>query len=199
MRRTNAGTPGYVPHTPHTARSGVGDGAGALQRTGIHDGGRQGNKHGNPIASSVARNRAMQRSKYHAPLYRLARSLPFAEVPTSVLRCSFSKKLMDEEDAPCSLPNGRAVCKSLISRLALDLYAQDLPLSAWLQLGLSTHPCPLVLSLSAPLELLGARRQGAEVAVRQSRSIYLRWKMREFDEGSLSGGSLFTKLSTTFS
>jgi len=137
-------------------------------------GGRQGHKHGNPSASSVARNRAMQRSKSHAPLYRLARSLPFAQVPTSVLRCSFSKKLMDEDDPPCSLPNGRAVCKSLITRLALDLYSQDLPLSAWLHIGLSTHPCPLVLFLSAPLELLGARRQGAEVAARQSGSIYLR-------------------------
>lgn len=74
----------------------------------------------------------MQRSKYHAPLYRIARSLPFADVSTSVLRCSFTNKLMDEDDPPCSLPNGRAVCKSLMTRLALDLYQKDLPLSAWL-------------------------------------------------------------------
>jgi hypothetical protein len=41
---------------------------------------------------------------------------------------------MDEQDAPCVLPNGRAVCKSLIIRLAADLYGRELPLSAWLDL-----------------------------------------------------------------
>ena len=67
-------------------------------------------------------------------LARRGRSLPCVEVPTSVLRCSFSNKLMDEQDAPCVLPNGRAVCKSLITRLAADLYGRELPLSAWLDL-----------------------------------------------------------------
>ena len=66
-----------------------------------------------------------------------------------MLRCSFSNKLMDEDDAPCCLPNGAAVCKSLITRLAHDLYGHNLPLSAWLDLG--SLPCLPQLPLLPPL------------------------------------------------
>ena len=43
------------------------------------------------------------------------------------------------QDAPCCFPNGRAACKSFVTKLASDLYGKSLSLSAWLDLGQFTR------------------------------------------------------------
>ncbi|EKX37260.1 hypothetical protein GUITHDRAFT_145102 [Guillardia theta CCMP2712] len=78
----------------------------------------------------VSRNR----DPLHRAFYRIAKDLPMMAVSNSVMLCSYTRKVMDEDDPPCALPNGRLVAKSVAMKIADEIYGKDLSLSTWLDL-----------------------------------------------------------------
>jgi len=85
-------------------------------------------------SSGVAGKPAGGLAWFKKSLYNIARRLPMTVPAETTLLCSYSGKLLDGDDPPCALPNGRIVARSLVMRLADEYYGHNLSLAAWLDL-----------------------------------------------------------------